>query len=206
MPNDPTSTDDKKTQMHHVHLSIIDEGGTAGERLDSFLEGVGALLSGVPVTISIMAVTNDFMIKSEFTHTTTPEPSVVDQVRTELGLSTDPAPPVNPDPEQPAAPEQHDVSPSPGDVGDSGAPNPLAEFSIEKLLCVKANRMSQTERNRRIRMQRALERAGITNVLQLTGKSADDLLKLQNIGNKSVDFIEDKLVRHGLSLRPSSFS
>lgn len=202
MPTDST-TDSKKTKSHHVHLSIVDEGGTAGERLDSFLKGLGALINDVEVTISIMAVTNDILVKGEFTHTTTPEPSVADEVRTELGLSTDPTPPVNPDPEQPAAPEVHDASPSPSDIGDSGAPNPLAELSIEKLLCVKANRMSQTERNRRIRMQRALERAGITNVLQLTGKSADDLLKISNIGNASVDFIEEKLASRSLSLRPS---
>ena len=197
MPTDPT-TDSKS--MHHLSLSIIDQGNTAGERLDSFLEGLGALLNGVEVTISIMAVTDHFMIDGTFSHTSTQEPSVVDQVRTELGLSTDPAPPVNAAPEQPAP---IDPLPDPMNVGDSGAPNPLAELSIEKLLCVKANRMGQTERNRRIRLQRALERAGIINVLQLTGKSADDLLKISNIGNASVNLIEEKLAGRDLSLRPS---
>ncbi len=198
MPTD--STTDSKSQMHHVSLSIIDQGSTAGERLDSFLKGLGTLIDGVEVTISVMAATDHFMIDGTFSHTSTQEPSVADQVRTELGLSTDPAPDLPAAPEQPAP---TDPLPDPMNVGDSGAPNPLATVTIESLLCVKAPRMGQTERNRRIRLQRALERAGIVNALQLTGKTAEELLKISNVGPASVDLIEEKLASRDLSLRPS---
>ena len=46
-----------------------------------------------------------------------------------------------------------------------------------------------------------MKRAGIQTVEDLTKKSEDDMLKVRNLGRKSLDEVIAKLESYGLSLR-----
>lgn len=52
-----------------------------------------------------------------------------------------------------------------------------------------------------VRSYNCLKRAGIQTVEDLTRKSEDDMLKVRNLGRKSLDEVIAKLESHGLSLR-----
>ena len=52
-----------------------------------------------------------------------------------------------------------------------------------------------------IRSYNCLKRAGIQNVGDLIKLSEDDMLKIKNLGRKSLDEIKEKLAELGLSLR-----
>jgi DNA-directed RNA polymerase subunit alpha len=46
-----------------------------------------------------------------------------------------------------------------------------------------------------------LKRAGINTVLDLTNKTEDDMMKVRNLGKKSLDEVINKLHSFGLDLR-----
>ena len=52
-----------------------------------------------------------------------------------------------------------------------------------------------------VRSYNCLKRAGIQTVEDLTRKSEDDMLKVRNLGRKSLDEVIAKLESYGLSLR-----
>ena len=52
-----------------------------------------------------------------------------------------------------------------------------------------------------VRSYNCLKRAGINNVEDLTKKSRGDMLKVKNLGIKSIDEVIAKLESYGLSLR-----
>ena len=52
-----------------------------------------------------------------------------------------------------------------------------------------------------VRSYNCLKRAGISTVLELTEKSEDDMMKVKNLGKKSLKEIKEKLVSLGLSFR-----
>ena len=52
-----------------------------------------------------------------------------------------------------------------------------------------------------VRSYNCLKRAGIHTVEDLTKKSEDDMLKVRNLGRKSLEEVQQKLVGLGLSLR-----
>ena len=54
-----------------------------------------------------------------------------------------------------------------------------------------------------IRSENCLLRGGIQTVGDLLKKSRDDLLKIRNLGRKSLNEIEEKIASHGYSLAPS---
>ena len=52
-----------------------------------------------------------------------------------------------------------------------------------------------------VRSYNCLKRAGIQTVGDLTDKSEEDMLKVRNLGRKSLDEVIAKLESYGLSLR-----
>ena len=52
-----------------------------------------------------------------------------------------------------------------------------------------------------VRSYNCLKRAGISTVLELTEKSEDDMMKVKNLGKKSLKEIKEKLTSLGLSFR-----
>lgn len=54
-----------------------------------------------------------------------------------------------------------------------------------------------------VRSYNCLKRAGINSVEELIDKSEDDMMKVRNLGRKSLEEVDEKLVELGLSLRKS---
>lgn len=52
-----------------------------------------------------------------------------------------------------------------------------------------------------VRSYNCLKRAGINTVLELTQKSKDDMMKVRNLGKKSLEEVQDKMGTLGLSLK-----
>ena len=52
-----------------------------------------------------------------------------------------------------------------------------------------------------VRSFNCLKRAGINTVADLTQKTEDDMMKVRNLGRKSLDEVKKKLEELGLSLR-----
>jgi DNA-directed RNA polymerase subunit alpha len=52
-----------------------------------------------------------------------------------------------------------------------------------------------------VRSYNCLKRAGVNTVEELTRKTEDDMLKVRNLGKKSLQEVKDKLAELGLSLR-----
>ena len=52
-----------------------------------------------------------------------------------------------------------------------------------------------------VRSNNCLRRAGINTVEELTQKSEEDMMKVRNLGKKSLDEVKKKLSDLGLSLR-----
>ncbi len=55
-----------------------------------------------------------------------------------------------------------------------------------------------------VRSLNCLKRAGIRTVGDLTQYAEEDVMKLKNFGQKSLDEIKEKLAEHGMGLRPGS--
>ncbi|MDK2924555.1 MAG: DNA-directed polymerase subunit alpha [Bacillota bacterium] len=53
-----------------------------------------------------------------------------------------------------------------------------------------------------VRSYNCLKRAGINTVYQLTQKTEDDMMKVRNLGRKSLEEVQAKLAALGLSLKP----
>ena len=67
----------------------------------------------------------------------------------------------------------------------------------------KALEMTSEERDLSVRSFNCLKRAAINTVEELTHKSEDDMMKVRNLGKKSLDEVKHKLEELGLSLRQS---
>ena len=52
-----------------------------------------------------------------------------------------------------------------------------------------------------VRSYNCLKRAGINTVLELTQKSKDDMMKVRNLGKKSLEEVQKKMAALGLSLK-----
>jgi DNA-directed RNA polymerase subunit alpha len=55
-----------------------------------------------------------------------------------------------------------------------------------------------------VRSFNCLKRAGINTVGELTNKTDEDMMKVRNLGKKSLEEVKEKLAALGLSLRPSA--
>ena len=65
----------------------------------------------------------------------------------------------------------------------------------------KALEMTIEELDLSVRSYNCLKRAGINTVQELAGKSMDDMMKVRNLGKKSLEEVERKLNELGLNLR-----
>ena len=52
-----------------------------------------------------------------------------------------------------------------------------------------------------VRSYNCLKRAGIQTILELTDKTEEDMMKVKNLGKKSLKEIKEKLVAYGLSFK-----
>lgn len=52
-----------------------------------------------------------------------------------------------------------------------------------------------------VRSYNCLKRAGINTVQELTQKTEEDMMKVRNLGRKSLEEVQEKLAELGLSLR-----
>ena len=52
-----------------------------------------------------------------------------------------------------------------------------------------------------VRSNNCLKRAGITTVMELTQKSEDEMMKVRNLGKKSLKEVKEKLLAIGLHFR-----
>lgn len=78
-----------------------------------------------------------------------------------------------------------------------------AEIMVEKEETHKEKMLEMTieELDLSVRSYNCLKRAGINTVPELTNKSEADMMKVRNLGRKSLEEVKNKLVDLGLSLR-----
>ncbi len=67
----------------------------------------------------------------------------------------------------------------------------------------KALEMTIEELDLSVRAYNCLKRAGINNVSELVTKNQEDMMKVRNLGRKSLEEVEQKLNALGLGLRPN---
>ncbi|NLJ90071.1 MAG: DNA-directed RNA polymerase subunit alpha, partial [Clostridiales bacterium] len=65
----------------------------------------------------------------------------------------------------------------------------------------KVLEMSIDELELSVRSYNCLKRAGINTVEELTNKTAEDMMKVRNLGKKSLEEVTSKLAELGLSLK-----
>lgn len=63
--------------------------------------------------------------------------------------------------------------------------------------------MSIEELDLSVRSYNCLKRAGINSVVELTHKTEEDMMKVRNLGRKSLEEVKKKLIELGLNLEPS---
>ena len=68
---------------------------------------------------------------------------------------------------------------------------------------VKVLEMNIDELELSVRSYNCLKRAGINTVEELVNKTSDDMMKVRNLGRKSLEEVLAKLKEHGLGLKPS---
>ncbi|UQS82379.1 DNA-directed RNA polymerase subunit alpha [Bombilactobacillus folatiphilus] len=78
-----------------------------------------------------------------------------------------------------------------------------AEMMVEKEETRKEKKLEMTieELDLSVRSYNCLKRAGINTVQELTDKSESDMMKVRNLGRKSLEEVKEKLANLGLSLR-----
>ena len=67
----------------------------------------------------------------------------------------------------------------------------------------KVLEMTIEELDLSVRAYNCLKRAGINNVAELVQRNQEDMMKVRNLGKKSLEEVEQKLEALGLGLRPS---
>jgi len=78
-----------------------------------------------------------------------------------------------------------------------------AEIMVEKEEDQKEKVLEMTieELDLSVRSYNCLKRAGINTVQELTNKTEEDMMKVRNLGRKSLEEVKSKLAELGLSLR-----
>ena len=78
-----------------------------------------------------------------------------------------------------------------------------AEIMVEKEEDQKEKVLEMTieELDLSVRSYNCLKRAGINTVQELTQKTEEDMMKVRNLGKKSLEEVQSKLAELGLSLR-----
>ena len=88
------------------------------------------------------------------------------------------------------------------DLSDS-ASEAGAAMTREMGLKAKIMEMTIEELDLSVRSYNCLKRAGINNVEDLSARSEDDMMKVRNLGRKSLEEVLNKMTELGLSLTPS---
>ena len=73
-----------------------------------------------------------------------------------------------------------------------------AETTTDKVLLMTIEDLDLS-----VRSNNCLKRAGINTVLDLSKKSEEDMMKVRNLGRKSLEEVKKKLIELGLALRGS---
>lgn len=88
------------------------------------------------------------------------------------------------------------------DLSESGT-NAVVMMEKEHDEKEKVMEMNIDELELSVRSYNCLKRAGINTVEELTNRSSDDMMKVRNLGRKSLEEVLAKLKELGLSLKPS---
>lgn len=88
------------------------------------------------------------------------------------------------------------------DLSESGS-NAVVMMEKEHDEKEKVMEMNIDELELSVRSYNCLKRAGINTVEELTNRSSDDMMKVRNLGRKSLEEVLAKLKELGLSLKPS---
>lgn len=80
---------------------------------------------------------------------------------------------------------------------------PVIEPVVEEETHDKGLDMSIEEMDLTVRAYNCLKRAGINTVAELVQRSKDDMIKVRNLGRKSLEEVEQKLANMGLKLQDS---
>ena len=86
-----------------------------------------------------------------------------------------------------------------------GSRNPLAfkYYDAKRVIGGKTMEMTIEELDLSVRAFNCLKRAGINTVGELVQKDQEDMMKVRNLGKKSLEEVEQKLAVLGLGLRKS---
>ena len=88
-------------------------------------------------------------------------------------------------------------------VGLTDQTMPITFINTEDDKKEKVLEMTIEELDLSVRAYNCLKRAGINNVSELVQRNQDDMMKVRNLGKKSLEEVEQKLQALGLGLRPS---
>lgn len=86
-------------------------------------------------------------------------------------------------------------------LGQGGDGEYAAEPRQEEELRLLAQPIEELDLS--VRSYNCLKRAGINTIGELTRKTEDDMMKVRNMGKKSLQEVKEKLAKLGLALRPS---
>ena len=89
------------------------------------------------------------------------------------------------------------------EVLTNGSINPQEGISLEEDKKEKVLEMTIEELDLSVRSYNCLKRAGINTVEELSNKSEDDMMKVRNLGKKSLEEVIHKLEELELRLKPS---
>jgi len=89
-----------------------------------------------------------------------------------------------------------------GDLSDSSVPTDVL-ITRESGLKAKMLEMTIEELDLSVRSYNCLKRAGINTVEDLAGKTEEDMMKVRNLGRKSLEEVLNKMTDLGLALMPS---
>jgi DNA-directed RNA polymerase subunit alpha len=88
-------------------------------------------------------------------------------------------------------------------VGLTDQALPISVTEPEDTKLEKVMEMTIEELDLSVRAYNCLKRAGINSVAELVQRNQEDMMKVRNLGKKSLEEVEHKLMALGLSLRPS---
>ena len=88
-------------------------------------------------------------------------------------------------------------------VGLTDQTMPVSHSEREENKLDKVLEMTIEELDLSVRAYNCLKRAGINTVAELVQRNQEDMMKVRNLGKKSLEEVEQKLEALGLGLRPS---
>ena len=87
------------------------------------------------------------------------------------------------------------------DISDKGREAVIIEQKPEAESSDKVMNINIDDLELSVRSSNCLKRAGINTIGELVNKTADDMMKVRNLGRKSLDEVQSKLKEYGLSFK-----